>query len=129
MIVIAMEQREAMGSRVETGRLGADVAISRNIGPVNDLSETVERRILETVLDDDRFEAAASVDVPQLDSIDVIWNGIFSLGDGHHVIRGLVHELRVGIDKLLDQPRASYPVDVGILSCDPLHRVSSSALC
>ncbi len=63
MVVIAVDEREAMGNRVQAGGLRADIAISRHVSPVNDLGEAIKRRILERVFDDDRLEAAAAVHV------------------------------------------------------------------
>ncbi len=111
-----MNECKAVGYRIEAGGLWGNVAISCNVGTVNDLGKPIERRILELIFDDDRFEAAAAVDVPQLDSLEVIRSDVLALGDGHNLLGGHVEELRIGIDEFLDQPRASNPVDVGILA-------------
>jgi len=63
VVVIAVDQCEAVSYRVQTGGLRADVAVGRDISAVNDLCEAVERWILEFVFDDDRIEAAAPIDV------------------------------------------------------------------
>src|SRR5437660_1324535 len=81
-VVIAVDQREAVSDRVESRRLRTDVAVSRDISPVNDLGQSVERRVLQSVLEDDRVEAAAPVDMPKLDPLDVVRSGALPLRDG-----------------------------------------------
>jgi len=62
-----MRSRE---DRVETGSLWTVVAVSRYICTVNNLCKAVERWVLQLVLDDDRIEAAAAVNVSEFDTLD-----------------------------------------------------------
>jgi len=61
------DKREAVGDRVKSGRLRHDAPVRRDVCAVDDLGEHTEGRIVEVVLEDDRLEAAAAVNVAQLD--------------------------------------------------------------
>src|SRR6266513_258804 len=63
--------------------------------------------------------------VPKLDVFHVVRNRVFSFGDRHHLVGRHKEKRRIGINKFLDQPRASHSVDLDAFSCNPLH-VSSS---
>jgi hypothetical protein len=52
---------------VKSGRLRHDAPVRRDVCAVDDLGEHTEGRIVEVVLEDDRLEAAAAVNVAQLD--------------------------------------------------------------
>src|SRR5438874_4452714 len=57
----------------------------------------------------------------EFDILDVIGNGIESFGFVHHLVRRREHELRVLVDEMFDQPRASDPIDFDVFASDPLH--------
>ncbi len=60
VVVFGVDEGEAVSDGVEAGSLRTVVAVSRDVGAVNDLGETLERLILEAVLDNDRFKAATA---------------------------------------------------------------------
>ena len=69
----------------------------------------------------DRLEATSSVNVPQLNARDVVGDGALSLSHrGDRVCRDK-EEFGIVVDEALDQPRTGNPVDICILSGDPLH--------
>src|SRR5260370_6707010 len=121
MVVLAMDHGKAVGDRLEPGSLRRDLDIGRDIGSVHDQSEPLERRVLQSVLEQDRLKAAAAVDVAQLYSAYVIGMRPFSIGDGQHLRRGHVQELSIWIDEALDQPGAGDSVDAGVFAGHPLH--------
>src|ERR1700682_4903354 len=88
---------------------------------MHDLGEPVECRVVQLVFEDDRLEAAAAVDMPQLDATHVVRDGALALPDADHVSGGHIHELRLRVDEALDQPWARNQIDAGILSGYPLH--------
>ena len=58
----------------------------------------------------------------QLGSLHVIGNGTLTLHYTGDLISRDKEELRILINESPDQPGAGNPVDVGVLSRDPLHR-------
>src|SRR5260370_42410203 len=116
-----MDYGKAGGVRLETSSLRRDANIGRDIRSVHDQSEPLERRVLQSELEQDRLKAAAAVDVAQLDSAHVIGMRALSFGDGHHLRRGHVQELGVWIDEAFDQPGAGDSVDAGVFAGHPLH--------
>jgi len=57
----------------------------------------------------------------ELDPRHVIGHSTLLLGHGRHVRRRHVEELGFRVDEALDQPRASDPVDAGVLAGNPFH--------
>src|SRR5258707_2296695 len=121
MVLFAVDHRKAVGDRLEPGSLRRDANIGRDIRSVHDQGEPLERRVLQSELEQDRLKAAAAVDVAQLDSAHVIGMRALSFGDGHHLRRGHVQELGVWIDEAFDQPGAGDSVDAGVFAGHPLH--------
>src|SRR5260370_21526463 len=121
MVFLAMAHGKAVGEGLEPSSLRRDLDIGRDIGSVHDQSEPLERRVLQSVLEQDRLKAAAAVDVAQLDSAHVIGMCALSLGDGQHLRRGHVQELSIRNDEALDQPGAGDSVDAGVFAGHPLH--------
>src|SRR6266849_5888462 len=68
MVLFAVDHRKAVGDRLEPGSLRRDANIGRDIRSVHNQSEPLERRVLQSELEQDRLKAAAAVDVTQLDS-------------------------------------------------------------
>src|SRR5438128_489805 len=83
------------------------------VGTVDDPGEKPEGRIGQAVLDDDRLEAAAAVDMAQLDLGHVKRKRSLALGHGPDLIGADEQELRVRVHEPADQPGAGDPVDVG----------------
>src|SRR5258708_21168738 len=121
MVLFAVDHRKAVGDRLEPGSLRRDANIGRDIRSVHDQSEPLERRVLQSELEQDRLEAEAAGDVAQLDSAHVIGMRALSFGDGHHLRRGHVQELGVWIDEAFDQPGAGDSVNAGVFAGHPLH--------
>src|SRR2546425_6693141 len=117
-----------MSDRLQTGRLRGDAGVRWDVGAVHDQREAVEGRVLQGVLQDDGLEAAPAVDVTQLDSANVVWDGAIALRNCCDLGRRNVQEPGVRIDKAFDEPWARDPIDAGVLSGDPLHRCSSLPL-
>ena len=125
MVVHAVHQREAVGDRVQACSLRAGGSIRADVGAVHDLRQPLQAGILQRVLDHDRLEAAAPVDVAELDVLDVVGCGALSRRDGHDLIRGHVQEFSVLVDESLDEPWACDAIDIGVLARDPLHSATS----
>src|SRR5712692_7099703 len=121
MVLFAVDHRKAVGDRPEPGSVRRDANIGRDIRSVHNQSEPLERRVLQSELEQDRLKAAPAVDVAQFDSAHVIGMRALSFGDGHHLRRGHVQELGVWIDEALDQPGARDSVDAGVFAGHPLH--------
>ena len=93
---------------------------------MHDLSQTYEGRIIgELELFDEHVEGAFPVPVGVLGASGVVRVSALAFGDREHIVARHEQELRVGIDEPSDQPGAGDPVDVGVLSGDPLHGCSS----
>ena len=60
-----------MSYREKAGGFRNDVAIFRHVGTVYDLRHQLQGRVLEAVLDNDRLETAATVDMAELRALDV----------------------------------------------------------
>jgi hypothetical protein len=73
------------------------------------------------VFEEDRLEAAATVDVAELDTGDVIRDGPLSIGHGGDLGGRHVEELGFRVDEALDQPGTCNTVDAGVLSGNPPH--------
>ncbi len=123
VVVFGVDEGEAVSDGVEAGSLRTVVAVSRDVGAVNDLGETLERLILEAVLDNDRFKAATAIDVPELNVRYVVGDRIFALRRRHHFLGGNVEECGLAVDEPLDEPRARHPIYVGVLPSHPFHGV------
>src|SRR5438105_9656535 len=114
-----------MGDRKQPGCFWAVAAIGGDIGPVHDLGQPLEGRVIKSVLDDDRFKAASAVHVPKLYVFDVVGDRTMALGHRHHLVGVDVDELRRPIHELGDQPWARDTVDASVLAGYPLHRMTT----
>src|SRR5258708_20722091 len=121
MVVLPMDHGETVGDRFEAGRLGSLVKVGADVRAMHDLGQPVERRVVETVFQDDRLEAAAGVDGPELTPSDVMGDRAFPCGLGGHLSRRYVEKLGLGVDEALHQPWTRDPIHAGILSGYPLH--------
>src|ERR1700690_2353668 len=68
VVLGAVRHRESVRDGLQSGRLRRQRDVGRDICAVNDPRHSLERRIMELVLDEERLEAAAAVDVAQLDA-------------------------------------------------------------
>src|SRR2546426_1366580 len=121
LIALAKHQGEASGNCAQTGGLGRDLHVVGHVGTVDDTGHLRERRVAQLVFADDRFEAASSIDMAELDVWHVIGNRLLALGGRHDV--GSLHEQELGlrVDKSLDQPGTGDPIDVRIRASDVFH--------
>src|SRR5438094_10244849 len=121
LIALAKHQREASGNGAQPCGLGRDLHIVGHVGAVDDTGQLRERWIGELVFADDRFEAATSVDMAELDVRHVIGNRVLARGDRHDVGGRDEQELGLGVDKSLDEPGTGNTIDVRIRAGDVFH--------
>src|SRR2546422_3037691 len=121
LIALAKHQGEASGTCADPRRLGRDRHIVGHVGTVDDTGQLREPRVAQLIFADDRFEAAPSIDVAELDVWHVIGNGLFALGGRHDIGRWHEQELSLRVDKSLDQPGTGDPIDVRIRASDVFH--------
>src|ERR1700694_3793081 len=103
VVVLALHERESVRDGVQARSLGAVVALRGEVRTINDRCKTLEGWIVEAELDHDRFEAAAAVDVSELDVLDVVRGRRFPFGRRHDLVRGYVQELCGGVDEVCGQ--------------------------
>jgi len=60
-LVVDVEEREAVGDRLEAARLRRRVAILGYVGAVHDLREERDRRVVDPVLRDEGLERALPI--------------------------------------------------------------------
>src|SRR5215210_4227304 len=113
---------EALGNRVESRPFGLTPERIVGVSSVDDPAEQHQCGIaVELILLDDRLERALLAVMTQFDVRHVVWNSVEPFRLGHHLVARYENELGVLVDKFLDQPRASNPIDLHALSRDPLH--------
>src|SRR5215213_11465193 len=123
---------EALGNRVKSGPFGL---IPERIVRVSSVDNPAEQHqcgiAVELVLLHDRLERALLAVMTQFDVRHVVWNSVEPFRLGHNLVARYENELGILVDKFLDQPRASYPINLHALSRDPLHdyppRISPTA--
>src|SRR5215212_2640157 len=95
---------------------------------MHDLGQSHEAAIIgELELLDQHVERALPVPMGVFGTLCVVRMSAFALGCRQHLVAWHEYELGVGIDEPLDQPWARDPINVGVLSCDPLHSPSFEA--
>jgi hypothetical protein len=115
-----------VGDRIQAGALGGRVPVFRDIGRVLDLGQTDRGRIIDELeLFDEHVEGALPVPVGVHGAFGVVRVPTLALGEREHLIARDEQELGLRVDESADQPGAGDPVDVGVLSGDPLHGCSS----
>ena len=76
-----MDQREAVCDGLEARRLGHQGPVGVDVGAVHDARQEPERRVLQSVLEHDRLEAAAAVNVAEFHLRHVVGDRPLALGD------------------------------------------------
>src|SRR5438128_4816440 len=120
-VVAEVEQVEPFGDREQAARLRGRVAIVGDIGAVHDPRQKLQCRLVERVLLEQYLERAEPVAVRVFGFGGVVGVGTLALGNLEHLLGRHVEELRLGIDEVLDQPRAGDAVGLRSFACDPLH--------
>src|SRR5579864_8137399 len=92
---------------------------SMRVGCGNNLRQKGEGRIYQSISFQDRVERNFLTVVAQLASRDIVYDPVLDASPVSVV--GKKHDLRVGVYKLLDQPRTCDPVDFNPFSRDPPH--------
>src|SRR5215203_2539739 len=96
---------------------------------MHDLGQTHEAAIIaELELLDQHVERALAVPMGVFGTLRVIRVPALALDCRQHVVTWDEQELSVGVDEPLNQPWAGDPINVGVLSRDPLHSSSFEAL-
>src|ERR1700682_4863980 len=124
VVVLAMDYREPEGDCLQSSRLRRLVDVGVDVGAMHDLGQAVQRRVVEVVLENDRLKAASPIHVAQLDSRYVVRDRALPLRGGEHFLSRYVEKLGIRVDEPFDQPRTRDPVDAGVLSGDPFHRLT-----
>src|SRR6267378_1882455 len=125
-LVVGVEAREAEGDGEQPGRLWCEVQLV-GIGPANDDGKLMEGRIRQSILLEERIEAAAGPVMRELDALHIVGDGVALLGTSEDTSRRCKEELRFGINEPLDQPRACNAVDLWMLPSYPTHRALASS--
>src|SRR6266540_4350887 len=120
-VVTEVQEMEPLSDGEQAARLRRRVAIVGDIGAVHDPRQQLQRQVVELVLLDQHLERAEPVAVRVLSIGRVVRVCVLQLGDLEHLVGGHVEELRLGVDEVLDQPRAGDPVGLRPFACDPLH--------
>src|ERR1700682_5405908 len=99
MVVLAMDDREPEGYSFQPGRLRCYGYVGIDVCAMHDLGQAIQRRVVELVLEDDRFKAASPVHVAELDAPDVVRDRALPLGARHHLLSRYIEELGVRVDE------------------------------
>src|SRR6266516_7743662 len=128
LIAFAVDAAEAHGDRLQPSRFRRGVDVSLDVGAVHDPRHADQARIVEAVLEKDRFEGASAVNMSQFGSVDVVRQCVQLASYPRNVPRLDVQELCVLVDEAPDQPRARDPVNGGVLTCHPPRHSDSSSV-
>src|SRR5712691_619064 len=88
---------------------------------MDDAREQLQRRVVQVVLLEKYLERTEPITVREPCSRRVVGVRALSFGDLEHLLSRNVEESRVGVDEVLDQPRASDPVGLRAFASNPLH--------
>jgi hypothetical protein len=119
-VVVLEESRESQRNRQQAGALRLRLEAVR-IGTADDPRELTEGGIVQAILVHECVEAALRPDVGQFHSLNIEWNSASLLCYACDVGRRHEQELGLPVDETFDKPRTRDPVDLGSLSCNPLH--------
>src|SRR5437899_9589854 len=88
---------------------------------MDDLRQSRQGRVVQSVLAEYRFKRTPSIDMAELGAIDVEGHGARLHCDPSHILRLDIEKLGVGIDETPDQPRAGDPVYRRVPARDKAH--------
>src|SRR5690349_5676153 len=129
MVISQPQVAESLSDSFESRPLGLLPERVIGIGAVDDLAQQRQRRIFhQIVLAQNRLKGAFLAVVPQFNTLDIEWRRAFALGHRHYLVGGDKQELRLGINKFPDEPGASHPVNLHLLTGNPLHCWTPSLL-
>src|SRR5207302_937112 len=103
MFGLAVHPGEAVGDRLEPGRLRRDPDVLGDVRAMHDLAQPVKGRIGEMVLQEDGLEAAAAADMAQLHALDVERDGALALRRGGYLLGGHEEKLSLPVHETSDE--------------------------
>src|SRR5712671_1160555 len=110
LVVVVEHPGQAQRYRQQSGALRLQIE-SFGIGAANNPRELGQGGISQFVLGEECIETTEWAVVRQLNTRYIVWNGARFARDALHVVRRNEQKFRILVDKTLDEPGASYPVD------------------
>src|SRR6266542_4051215 len=116
-LFVVADHREAAQEHVEPRCLGRVVALVGEVCLVHDLPDLPQHRVGELVTAQEGLETAVAAVVRELRAAHIEWGRV-----SRYLIRVVdENELRLWVEKALDEPRTAGPVDVAVAASRPPH--------
>ncbi|MCU0613335.1 MAG: hypothetical protein MUE60_16315 [Candidatus Eisenbacteria bacterium] len=120
-MVVRTHGREAVGDYLEASGFGNDPDVLRNLRPVDNLRQQMERRIIQTLCLHEGLEAALVLAMRVVDARAIERLAALPPDDFQSLVLPNTLKLRLRIDTLPGEPRTRHAVRLSPLSRHPFH--------